>query len=301
MNLKVNIAGVPFKNPVIAASGTFGFGREYNAFYDVSVLGGIVTKGLTLLPRAGNFGTRIAETPSGILNSVGLQNPGVEAFIAGELPFLDALDTVVIANIAGNTEQDYIKIAERVGGTSVDMVELNISCPNVKCGGIAFGVEPQSVEHITRVVKKVCQKPLIVKLTPNVARISDNAQAAENGGADALSLINTLTAMAVDYKTRRPVLQNITGGLSGPAVKPIALRMVYEAYRAVKIPIIGMGGIMNPEDILEFMIAGAAAVQAGSANIFEPLAAFNLVKGLTDLLKTCKINDVNEIVGTLIT
>jgi len=301
MNLRVKIAGVEFKNPVIAASGTYGFGREYNAFYDVSDLGGIVTKGLTQLPREGNFGVRIAETPSGILNCVGLQNPGVEKFVADELPFLDALDTVIIANIAGGTEEEYLALAERLSDTSIDMIELNISCPNVKCGGVAFGVEAKSVEHITRAVKKACgAKPLIVKLTPNVARIADNAAAAENGGADAISLVNTFTAMAIDYRTRRPVLGNITGGLSGPAIKPIALRMVHEAYRAVKIPIIGMGGIMTPEDVLEFMIAGAAAVQVGSANIFDPMASINIAKGLTTLLKTCKINGVNEITGSLI-
>ncbi|MCL2797746.1 MAG: dihydroorotate dehydrogenase [Firmicutes bacterium] len=301
MNLKVTIAGTEFKSPVIAASGTFGLGREYNAFYDVSLLGGIATKGLTLEPREGNGGTRIAETPSGILNCVGLQNPGVEKFVADELPFLDKLGTVIIANVAGSTEEDYLKIAERFSRTSVDCLELNISCPNVKCGGVAFGVEPASVEHITRAVKAVCgAKPLIVKLTPNVARIADNAAAAENGGADAISLINTITGMAIDYKTRRPVLGNVTGGLSGPCVKPIALRMVYEAYRAVKIPIIGMGGIQTPEDVLEFMIAGASAVQVGSANIFDPMAAITIVKGLTKLLNSCKIDDVNEVIGSLI-
>ena len=298
-NLSVNIAGVTFKNPIIAASGTFGFAREYAEFYDVSVLGGISTKGLTLLPREGNPGTRIAETPMGILNSVGLQNPGVEQFIAKELSFLKNLDTVVIANIAGNTEQDYVEIAARLSDTAVDMLELNISCPNVKSGGIAFGILPASVERITRIVKAVSKKPLIVKLSPNVSSIADNACAAETGGADAISLINTLTGMAINYKTRRPILGNKTGGLSGPAVKPIALRMVHEAYKAVQLPIIGMGGVTTEEDVFEFMIAGACAVQVGSANLFDPLASFNLVKGLTSLAKACKIKDINELVGSL--
>lgn len=298
-NLKVKIAGVEFKNPIITASGTFGFGKEYNKFYDVNLLGGICTKGLTYAPREGNMGTRIAETASGILNCVGLQNPGVEKFIANDEPFLKRLDTVVIANVAGNTEDDYIKLVSRLNDTNVHMYELNISCPNVKEGGIAFGIEPSSVEKITKAIKKVAKKPLIVKLSPNVVDVSLNAKAAENGGADAISLINTITGMAIDYKTRKPILGNVTGGLSGPAIKPVALRQVYQAAKAVKVPIIGMGGIMSAEDVLEFMIAGATAVQVGSANIFDPLAAKTIVFELTELLRQCKIDDVATIIGSL--
>ena len=256
MNLKTTVAGVEFKNPIIAASGTFGFGREYNEFYDVGLLGGISSKGLTLEPRRGNPPVRIAETPSGMLNSVGLQNPGVEHFIEYELPFMRGLGTVVIANAAGSSESDYVRIVEILSGADVDMIELNISCPNVKAGGMAFGVAPEGVEHIVRAVRKACKKPLIVKLTPNVSNIADNARAAERAGADAISLINTVAGMAVDFKKRKPVLGVVGGGLSGACVKPIALRMVHECYKAVKIPIIGMGGIMSGEDAGEFMLCG---------------------------------------------
>lgn len=300
MNLKVNIAGVEFKNPIITASGTFGFGREYNNFYDVSVLGGICTKGVTLERREGNASPRIAETPMGIINSVGLQNPGVDEFVKVHMPFMSSLDTVTIVNIAGNTIEDYIKVTQKVSETDAHMIELNISCPNVKCGGMAFGILPESVENITREIKKHSKKPLIVKLSPNVASIADNAKAAENGGADAISLINTVGGMAIDYKTRRPILKNIYGGLSGPCIKPIALKMVNEAYKAVKLPIIGLGGIMTATDILEFMIAGASAVQVGSANIFNPNSGQELVIELTNLLNDSKINDVNELKGSLI-
>lgn len=301
MNTKVNICGIEFKNPVITASGTFGFGREYSEYYDLGLLGGICSKGLTLLPRDGNDGIRIAETPSGMLNCVGLQNPGVEYFIKYDLPFMKKLGTVIIANAAGNTLSDYEQITERLSDTDVDMIELNISCPNVKCGGIAFGVLPRSVEEVTAAVKAKAKKPLIVKLSPNVANIADNARAAENAGADAISLINTITGLAVDLKNRRPLLGNITGGLSGPCVKPVALRMVHECYKAVGIPIIGMGGITSAGDILEFMLCGAAAVQIGTANISDPDAALNAVNNLTSAMKECKINDINEIVGKLVT
>ena len=299
MNMKTVVAGVEFKNPVIAASGTFGFGREYNGFYDVGKLGGICSKGLTLEPRQGNPPVRIAETPSGMLNSVGLQNPGVHAFIEHELPFMKGLGTVVIANAAGACESDYVKIVEILSGTDVDMIELNISCPNVKKGGMAFGVEPSGIESITRAVRKVCKKPLIVKLTPNVSDIAANARAAERGGADAVSLINTVAAMAVDFKTRRPVLKVTGGGLSGPCVKPIALRMVYECYKAVKIPIIGMGGVMTGRDAGEFMLCGAAAVQVGSANIFDPYAALRIVNELTNIVESDNIKDVQTLIGGL--
>lgn len=299
MKINVNIAGVDFKNPIISASGTFGFGQEYNKFYDVSVLGGICTKGLTLKPRQGNPVLRIAETNMGMLNSVGLQNPGLDAFIKEEMPFLENLNTVIIANIAGNSEDDYCLMAEKISDINIDMIELNISCPNVKEGGIAFGVIPNSVEKITVAVKKYCKKPLIVKLSPNVANIADNAKAAELGGADCISLINTVGGMAIDYRTRKPILANIYGGLSGPCVKPIALKMVHEAYKAVKIPIIGLGGRYSAEDILEFMIAGARAVQIGTVNISDPNAGNRLVIELTNLIKSCNIDNINDIVGTL--
>ncbi|MCM1367725.1 MAG: dihydroorotate dehydrogenase [Roseburia sp.] len=299
MNIKTKIAGVEFKNPVIVASGTFGFGREYNEFYDVGKLGGICSKGLTLKPRQGNEPVRIAETPSGMLNSVGLQNPGVEAFIADELPFMRSLDTVIIANAAGSCEEDYVEIVRILSDTDVDMIELNISCPNVKKGGMAFGVEPSGVEHIVRAVRKVCKKPLIVKLTPNVSCISENAKAAERAGADAISLINTVAAMAVDFKSRKPVLKAVGGGLSGPCVKPIALRMVYECYKAIKIPIIGMGGIMTGRDVGEFLLCGASAVEVGTANIFDPFAAIKIVNELTTLFESDNISDIQSIIGGL--
>lgn len=300
MNTRVNICGVELKNPVIAASGTFGFGREFNEFYDVGILGGISSKGLTLLPREGNDGVRIAETPSGILNCVGLQNPGVEAFIERELPFMRESGAVVIANAAGSSLQDYEKICERLSETDVDMIELNISCPNVRCGGMSFGVLPSSVEEVTRAARSHCSKPLIVKLTPNVSDIADNARAAENGGADAVSLINTLTGMAVDVYTRRPVLGNVTGGLSGPCVKPVALRMVRQVYKAVSVPVIGLGGITSARDVLEFMLCGAAAVQVGTANLSDPLACADIVNGLTAEMEKCRIDDINDIVGKLL-
>ena len=299
MNMKTTVAGVEFKNPIIAASGTFGFGREYNEFYDVGLLGGISSKGLTLEPRQGNAPVRIAETPSGMLNSVGLQNPGVEYFIQNELPFMRSTGAVVIANAAGSSEEDYVRIVEILSESDVDMIELNISCPNVKKGGMAFGVEPSGVEHIVKAVRKKCKEPLIIKLTPNVSNIAANALAAERGGADAVSLINTVAAMAVDFKKRKPVLKVVTGGLSGPCVKPIALRMVYECHKVLHIPIIGMGGIMTGEDAGEFMLCGASAVQVGSANIFDPFAAINIVNELTKLCERDNIIDVQSIIGGL--
>ena len=297
--MKTVIAGVEFKNPIITASGTFGFGREYNNFYDVGLLGGICSKGLTLEPRLGNQPVRIAETPSGMLNSVGLQNPGVEYFIKNELPFMKSTGAVVIANAAGACQDDYVRIVSILSDADVDMIEMNISCPNVKNGGMAFGVDPDGVEQIVKAVRTVCRKPLIVKLTPNVSNIVNNAKAAERAGADAISLINTVAAMAVDYKTRRPVLNAVTGGLSGPAVKPIALRMVYECYKNVKIPIIGMGGIVSGTDAAEFMLCGAAAVQVGTANIFEPFAAINILNELTNLCERDNIDNVQSLIGGL--
>jgi len=300
-DLKVNVAGVEFKNPIITASGTFGFGREYNNFYDVSILGGICTKGLTLESREGNDSPRVAETPSGILNSVGLQNPGVDKFIQNEYEFLKNLDTVVIANIAGNTIENYCAAIEKISLTDcVNMIELNISCPNVKEGGMAFGVDPKSAERVVKAAKKVAKKPLIVKLSPNVSSISEIAKAIEGAGADAVSLINTLGGMAIDYKTRRPILANIYGGLSGPAVKPIALKMTHEVYKVVRIPIIGMGGISTAKDILEFMIAGASAIQIGTVNFFEPNIGKTLINDLTTILKECKINRLSDFTGSII-
>lgn len=298
-NLKVNIAGVEFKNPIITASGTFGFGKEYGEFYPLSALGGICTKGLTLKKREGNPPPRVAETYGGMLNSVGLQNPGIEHYLAEDDKRLAKEDVVVIANIAGSTLEDYIAIGERINDSHADMVELNISCPNVKQGGMAFGVLPKNVEEVTRAVKNVCKKPVITKLSPNVSCIADNARAAEAGGADAVSLINTLSGMAVNYKTRRPILANNNGGMSGPCVKPVALKMVWECYNTVKIPIIGLGGITTYTDVLEFMICGARAVQVGTANFINPTAAYDIAK---DLEKYVEENgtDINDLVGTLI-
>ena len=298
-NLKVNIAGVDFKNPVITASGTFGFGKEYDRFYNIEELGGICTKGLTIKPRLGNPPPRIAESYGGMLNSVGLQNPGVEHYLETDDKDLAKRDVVVIANIAGSTLEDYIAIAEKMNEAQADMVELNISCPNVKAGGMAFGVLPQNVEKVTAAVKKACNKPVITKLSPNVACIADNARGAEAGGADAISLINTLSGMAVNYKTRRPILFNNNGGMSGPAVKPVALKMVWDCYNAVKIPIIGLGGITKYTDVLEFMICGARAVQVGTHNFTEPCGARDIAR---DLAKYVEENDmdINDLVGTLI-
>lgn len=298
-NLKVNIAGVEFKNPIITASGTFGFGREYHQYYDISVLGGISSKGMTLLERAGNANPRIAETGFGMINSVGLQNPGVDVFLEYHLPWLRTIDTKVIANIAGNTVEEFAKMAEKVSVDGVDMIEVNVSCPNVHAGGMTIGACPSNVEEVAKAVKAVTNKPIMVKLTPNVTDIADNAKAAEAGGADSISLINTLGGLVVDYRTRRPILANNVGGLSGPAYKPIALKMVHQCYNAVKIPIVGLGGIMNYTDVLEFMICGARAVQVGAANVFDPMASYNIVKDLEKYVAE-KDMDINDIVGSLI-
>ena len=299
-NLKVNVAGVEFKNPIITASGTFGFGREYDRFYNIETLGGICTKGLTLNPKQGNPYPRIAESPSGMLNSVGLQNPGVDHYLATDDLLLAKRDVVVIANVAGSCIEDYIAIAEKMNDSKADMIELNISCPNVKEGGMAFGVLPQNVEAVTAAVKKACKnKPVITKLSPNVSCIADNARAAEQGGADGISLINTLAGMAVNYKTRKPILFNNTGGVSGACVKPVALKMVWDCYNAVKIPIIGLGGITSYTDVLEFMICGARAVEIGTHNFTEPLGAKNIVDDLTKYVEENDM-DINDLVGTLI-
>lgn len=298
-DLKVNICGVEFKNPVIAASGTFGFGKEFDALYDIGVLGGISTKGLTLEKRLGNAVPRIAEGRSVILNAVGLQNPGLDAFLAEDLDFLKSKNTVIIANVAGKTVEDYEEICARLDG-KVDMIELNISCPNVKCGGMAFGIRPESVHTVTAASKKNLKKtPLIVKLSPNVESIAANAAAAEKGGADCVSLINTLTGMAIDLERRRPLLANNTGGVSGAGIKPIALRMVYEVSKAVSVPIIGMGGIVSAEDALEFIVAGASAVQVGTANFTDTLAMPKIIEGMNAWLDAHGIAGVQELCGTL--
>ena len=298
-NLKVNICGVELKNPVVAASGTFGFGKEFDEIYDIGVLGGISTKGLTLEPRLGNPTPRIAEGRGVILNAVGLQNPGVDAFLKDDLDFLKSKHIAVIANVAGKTFDDYAGICEKLDG-KVDMIELNISCPNVKCGGMAFGIRPESVNEVTKVSKSALKKtPLMVKLSPNVESIAANAAAAQKGGADAVSLINTLTGMVVDIERRRPLIANTTGGVSGAGIKPIAVRMVWEACNAVDIPVMGMGGITSAEDALEFIIAGAAAVQVGTANFTDTLAMPKIIEGLNAWLDSHGVADVNELRGTL--
>ncbi len=298
-NLSVTLCGVQLKNPVIAASGTFGFGREFNELYDIGTIGGVSTKGLTLEPRLGNPVPRIAESRGVILNAVGLQNPGVEHFIANDLDWLKATGTCVIANVAGKTLDDYKGICEKLNG-KVDMIELNISCPNVKSGGMAFGIKPETVEEVTRVAKSGAKDtPLIVKLSPNVESIATNAKAAENGGADSISLINTLTGMAIDIERRRPIIANNTGGVSGAGVKPIAVRMVYEASQAVKIPVIGMGGITCAEDAIEFLMAGATAVQVGTANFPDPYAMPKIIKGLNDWCDKHGVHNITELTGTL--
>ena len=297
--LDVNICGINFKNPVIGASGTFGFGEEYNEFYNVSMLGGICTKGLTLNKKEGNDGTRIFETPSGLMNSIGLQNPGIDEFINNVLPNMRRFDTVIIANLGGGSLEDYIKGAEKLSKTSIDMVELNISCPNVKNGGMAFGIKSEVAFNVVKEVKKACKKPLMVKLSPNAEDIVDMALKCEEAGADCLSLVNTFKAMAIDIKRKAPVFQNITAGLSGPCIKPIALRMVYEVCKSAHIPVIGMGGIDTYEDALEFIMAGAYAVQVGSSNFKNPYACKEIVEGLQAYMEREGLNDLSEIRGII--
>ena len=298
-DLSVNVAGVTFKNPVIPASGAFGFGREYEALYPLSRLGGISVKGMTLHQRDGNPPPRVAETPSGMLNSVGLQNPGIDYFIANELPNLMTKDTRIIANVAGSTVEDCIEIAQKLEGTAVDMIELNISCPNVKQGGAAFGTSCQSAADVTAQVRKATTKPLMVKLSPNVTSITDIAKAVEAEGADAVSLINTLLGMRIDIKTRRPILKNNVGGLSGPAVFPVAVRMVWQVANAVNIPVVGMGGIAKWEDAVEMMMAGASAVQMGAALFADPYAPIKVIDGLEQYLEQNKLERISDIVGTV--
>ena len=299
MNMEVTIAGVTFKNPVMEASGTFGSGMEYSEFVDLNKLGAVVTKGVANVPWPGNPTPRIAETWGGMLNAIGLQNPGIDVFVKRDIPFLKQFDTKIIVNVCGKTTEDYLEVVERLGDEPVDMLEINISCPNVKEGGIAFGQDPKAVEAITRAVKEKAKQPVIMKLSPNVTDITVMAKAAEAGGADAISLINTLTGMKIDVERRRFALANRTGGLSGPAIKPVAVRMVYQAARAVKLPIIGMGGIQNAADALEFILAGASAVAVGTANFHNPRATLDTVEGIRDYMERHGIEDVKELVGSV--
>lgn len=296
-DMKVTVAGVDFSNPLIGASGIVGFGREYQEFYPLSTIGGISCKGITLQERLGNPPPRIAETPGGMLNAVGLQNPGVDYFIENDLPWLKTQGTVVIANIAGNTYEDYCAMAEKLSDTDVDMIELNISCPNVKSGGVQFGTSPEGVGEITKQVRAHCTKPLMVKLSPNVADIGEIAVAAEANGADAISMINTITGMRIDIRTRRPIIRNNTGGLSGPALLPVAVRMISQAYQRVKIPIVGMGGVSKWEDAVELMLAGSTALQVGTAFFTDPYAPVKILEGLNKYLDENNIASVTELTG----
>ena len=295
--LKVNINGVDFKNPVIAASGTFGFGAEYNNFYDVGILGGISSKGLTINPKEGNDGLRVYETPSGMMNSVGLNNPGIDAFIAKELPEMRKLGTNILANVGGGCYEDYAAAIEKLNNTDVEIIELNISCPNVKCGGMAYGIKSDVAYDFVKEIKKLTKKPLMVKLSPNAENIVDMAMKCEAAGADSLSLINTLKGMAIDIYGRKPVFNNVYAGFSGPAVKPVALRMVHEVSKAVEIPIVGLGGISNGKDAIEFMMAGANAIQIGTINFANPMAGKEIIDEMERFCKEQGIKDINEIVG----
>jgi dihydroorotate dehydrogenase (NAD+) catalytic subunit len=297
--LKVNICNKEFKNPVIAASGTFGFGEEYNNFYEVGILGGIATKGLTLHKKDGNAGIRMVETKGGMLNSVGLQNPGVEGFIKEELPKMRNYNTNIIANLGGATIEDYLEGIEKLNETDVDFIELNISCPNVKQGGMALGIKSNIAYNAVKAVKEVCKKPLIVKLSPNAENIVDMAGSCIEGGADALSLVNTFKGMAIDYKNRKAVFENVYAGLSGAAIKPIALRMVHEVCKVSKVPVIGLGGIATWQDAIEFIMAGATAVQVGTANFTNPFACGDIIKGIEEFLIKENIKDINEIRGII--
>ena len=297
MNTKVNLAGVELKNPVMTASGTFGSGAEYSEFVDLNRLGAVVTKGVANVPWPGNPTPRIAEVYGGMLNAIGLQNPGIDVFAKRDIPFLKQYDTKIIVNVCGKTTEDYIEVVERLADEPVDLLEINISCPNVKEGGIAFGQDPKAVEAITREVKKHAKQPVIMKLSPNVTDITVMAKAAEAGGADVLSLINTLTGMKIDINRRAFAIANKTGGMSGPAVKPVAVRMVYQVAQAVKLPIIGMGGIATAEDALEFIMAGATAVSVGTANFFNPYATTEIVDGLAKFMEQQKVEDINQLIG----
>lgn len=297
MNTKVNLAGVELKNPVMTCSGTFGSGMEYGEMVDLNRLGAVVTKGIANVPWPGNPTPRVTEVYGGMLNAIGLQGPGVDVFIERDIPFLKQYDTKIIVNVCGKTKEDYLDVVERLGETDVDMLEINISCPNVKAGALAFGQDPKVAEDITAAIKKVAKQPVIMKLTPNVTDIAEIARAAEAGGADAVSLINTLTGMKIDINRRTFALANKTGGVSGPCVKPVAVRMVYQAAQAVKIPIIGMGGIQNAEDALEFIMAGATAVSIGTANFTNPYATIEVIDGIQKYMEKNQIEDIHELIG----
>ena len=297
MNSKVNLAGIELKNPVMEASGTFGSGMEYGEFVDLNQLGAVVTKGVANIPWPGNPVPRIAEVYGGMLNAIGLQNPGVEVLCQRDIPFLKQFDTKIVVNVCGKTTEDYIEVVERLGDEPVDLLEINISCPNVKEGGIAFGQDPKAVEAITREVKKYAKQPVIMKLSPNVTDITVMAKAAEAGGADILSLINTITGMKIDIERQTFVLANKTGGMSGPAIKPVAVRMVYQVAQVVKIPIIGMGGILTAEDAIEFILAGATAVAVGTANFRNPTATIECVKGIEEYMRRHEVEDIKDLVG----
>ncbi len=299
MNTKVTIAGVEFKNPVMTASGTFGSGIEYGDFVDLNRLGAVVTKGVASVPWPGNPVPRVAETYGGMLNAIGLQNPGVDVFVERDLPFLQQFDTKVIVNVCGKSVEDYLAVVERLGDTAVDMLEINVSCPNVKEGAIAFGQKADSLYDITSQIKAKAKQPIIMKLSPNVTDIAEMARAAEAAGADAISLINTLTGMKIDIHKRSFVLANKTGGLSGPAIKPVAVRMVYQASHAVNIPVIGMGGIACAEDAIEFLLAGANAVAVGAMNFVNPRATVEVVEGIEAYMQRYKVGDIKELIGAV--
>lgn len=297
MNTEVNLAGIKMKNPVTVASGTFGYGREMNEFFDISKLGGIITKGTSLKPRNGNKPSRICETSSGMLNSIGLQNPGIEYFAENDLPWLRKKDVAIIVNACGSTVEEYVELAKVLNTLDIDGVELNLSCPNVKAGCMAFGNTYDGVRHVTEAVRNVLDKPLIVKLTPNVTDITLTAKAVEDAGADGVSLINTLLGMSIDIDKRKPHLANNTGGLSGPAIKPVAVRMVYQVAQTVNIPILGMGGIVNGKDAVEFMLAGATAISIGAGNFIDPYTSIKTIQGIEEYMKKYDITDVNNIIG----
>ncbi len=299
MNTSVNIAGVTFKNPILTASGTFGSGQEYAQFVDLNKLGGVVTKGVANVPWEGNPTPRVAEVYGGMLNAIGLQNPGIDVFVERDIPFLAKYDTRIIVNVCGRSEADYVEVVERLADQPVDLLEINISCPNVKEGGIAFGQDPKAAAAITKAVKAVAKQPVVMKLSPNVTDIAYMAQAVEAAGADAVSLINTLTGMKIDVNKRKFVLANKTGGMSGPAIHPIAVRMVYQVAQAVQIPIIGMGGVMNAEDAIELMLAGATAVSVGTANFANPKVTEEIVDGIREYMAAQEVEDIRDLIGAV--
>lgn len=298
-NTKVTIAGVEFKNPVMTASGTFGSGMEYSEFVDLNCLGAVVTKGVANVPWEGNPTPRVMETYGGMLNAIGLQNPGIDVFIERDIPFLKQFDTRIIVNVCGRTVEDYIEVVEKLGDQPVDVLEINVSCPNVSHGGIAFGQNPDCLYDITKQIKAKAKQPIIMKLSPNVTDITEMARAAESAGSDALSLINTITGMKIDIHKRAFALANKTGGLSGPAIKPVAVRMVYQAAQAVKIPIIGMGGIANAEDAIEFMLAGATGVAVGAMNFVNPYTTAEVVKGIEEYMERYHVENLTELIGAV--